>query len=107
MRQHPAMEQRGGQEMPFPQRNRAVHIGDWARVGTDVILARDGGHAGELEFLVHPSGAQLAVNHCLAGGVHLVLAHGRSCLLYYTYNRSEEHTSELQSQSNLVCRLLL
>src|SRR2546430_11550063 len=25
----------------------------------------------------------------------------------YTINRSEEHTSELQSQSNLVCRLLL
>src|SRR5688572_32356460 len=24
-----------------------------------------------------------------------------------SYNRSEEHTSELQSQSNLVCRLLL
>src|SRR2546427_6767057 len=24
-----------------------------------------------------------------------------------TYTRSEEHTSELQSQSNLVCRLLL
>src|SRR2546430_7125472 len=28
---------------------------------------------------------------------------GSSC----TINRSEEHTSELQSQSNLVCRLLL
>src|SRR2546427_3827300 len=27
--------------------------------------------------------------------------------LYYRLNRSEEHTSELQSQSNLVCRLLL
>src|SRR2546430_13630379 len=25
----------------------------------------------------------------------------------YVMNRSEEHTSELQSQSNLVCRLLL
>src|SRR2546427_1601944 len=25
----------------------------------------------------------------------------------YWYTRSEEHTSELQSQSNLVCRLLL
>src|SRR5256886_11539982 len=25
----------------------------------------------------------------------------------YTVGRSEEHTSELQSQSNLVCRLLL
>src|SRR5688572_31134213 len=26
---------------------------------------------------------------------------------YQPYSRSEEHTSELQSQSNLVCRLLL
>src|SRR2546427_5476153 len=26
---------------------------------------------------------------------------------YWWNNRSEEHTSELQSQSNLVCRLLL
>src|SRR2546430_12138195 len=26
---------------------------------------------------------------------------------HFTYQRSEEHTSELQSQSNLVCRLLL
>src|SRR2546430_13541666 len=25
----------------------------------------------------------------------------------FQFNRSEEHTSELQSQSNLVCRLLL
>src|SRR5688572_31044509 len=28
-------------------------------------------------------------------------------LLCYDLRRSEEHTSELQSQSNLVCRLLL
>src|SRR2546430_9995132 len=27
--------------------------------------------------------------------------------IYVTTGRSEEHTSELQSQSNLVCRLLL
>src|SRR5688572_33385628 len=27
--------------------------------------------------------------------------------LYFCRRRSEEHTSELQSQSNLVCRLLL
>src|SRR5690606_40518439 len=26
---------------------------------------------------------------------------------YYAYYRSEEHTSELQSRENLVCRLLL
>src|SRR2546427_6072574 len=31
---------------------------------------------------------------------------GRTNFLYQE-NRSEEHTSELQSQSNLVCRLLL
>src|SRR2546427_7990576 len=29
------------------------------------------------------------------------------CCLSPSSNRSEEHTSELQSQSNLVCRLLL
>src|SRR5438270_2398812 len=29
------------------------------------------------------------------------------CSLLATVSRSEEHTSELQSQSNLVCRLLL
>src|SRR2546430_4392868 len=28
-------------------------------------------------------------------------------VLFGEHNRSEEHTSELQSQSNLVCRLLL
>src|SRR2546427_8956366 len=39
--------------------------------------------------------------------------HSSSCYCYYYHmaatsiSRSEEHTSELQSQSNLVCRLLL
>src|SRR2546430_7081624 len=30
-----------------------------------------------------------------------------STVSFDTFSRSEEHTSELQSQSNLVCRLLL
>src|SRR2546430_13358840 len=30
-----------------------------------------------------------------------------SGIFHILFNRSEEHTSELQSQSNLVCRLLL
>src|SRR2546430_4513329 len=34
----------------------------------------------------------------------VVLVHPR---LQHVHRRSEEHTSELQSQSNLVCRLLL
>src|SRR2546430_6167701 len=37
------------------------------------------------------------------GGVPL----SRDMEIFYPENRSEEHTSELQSQSNLVCRLLL
>src|SRR2546430_12754784 len=39
------------------------------------------------------------------GGVHLGLGVDRAALR--GCERSEEHTSELQSQSNLVCRLLL
>src|SRR2546430_7400221 len=42
---------------------------------------------------------QLAVLLVISGGV-------MPALLNFV-NRSEEHTSELQSQSNLVCRLLL
>src|SRR5205085_4823179 len=41
---------------------------------------------------------------CPKCGRNMVLRHGR----YGEFvSRSEEHTSELQSQSNLVCRLLL
>src|SRR2546427_4233302 len=48
------------------------------------------------------------------GRAHRRFARLRSMLLrnrnknaYFATSRSEEHTSELQSQSNLVCRLLL
>src|SRR2546430_9667904 len=39
------------------------------------------------------------------GVVNLVVDDGS--FFAQVFNRSEEHTSELQSQSNLVCRLLL
>src|SRR5688572_32261993 len=61
----------------------------------------------ELAFLViHPSSN--FHGHYLAGPLE-----SRGCALlalntrYAGNDRSEEHTSELQSQSNLVCRLLL
>src|SRR2546427_6437300 len=49
---------------------------------------------------------------CSYHGLHLRLALGQSLHLRQNpvgsrCTRSEEHTSELQSQSNLVCRLLL
>src|SRR2546430_3689023 len=49
----------------------------------------------------------------IAGFYALVATTPIIAIVYFTYRtylqniRSEEHTSELQSQSNLVCRLLL
>src|SRR2546427_2378756 len=48
-----------------------------------------------------PAGARHATMHTPARGPRFAVAPGAS------RSRSEEHTSELQSQSNLVCRLLL
>src|SRR5690242_15457130 len=53
---------------------------------------------GSLEF----SFASLAKSSCL-----LTMRLYRSCAFCCACSRSEEHTSELQSHVNLVCRLLL
>src|SRR2546430_13153864 len=50
----------------------------------------------------HPSGAVGNCVDCKPGTMVSILP----CVSYHGM-RSEEHTSELQSQSNLVCRLLL
>src|SRR5690606_41787669 len=44
--------------------------------------------------------------HLNEGGADLVIRNDRQ-LLESSSHRSEEHTSELQSRENLVCRLLL
>src|SRR5256886_13034083 len=51
---------------------------------------------GKVEF---PNSCSLAVQEKLLRGIAMLHS--------FYYSRSEEHTSELQSQSNLVCRLLL
>src|SRR5260370_28332440 len=68
-------------------------------------LFRSGGEFG----LCGGSGAAEWANQRLFGGVPLRLAAaGRAGELRQTgAGRSEEHTSELQSHLNLVCRLLL
>src|SRR2546430_12990673 len=72
-------------------------------------------------WLLPASSAASLLNQNFQGvGINLLFAHagefqqtGRTiyqALFYhcnYSRRRSEEHTSELQSQSNLVCRLLL
>src|SRR5256886_14232241 len=64
------------------------------------LIQRHMGHSRlfEVVFPGNPGHAYLAASNGLAENI-LVTAH--------VLGRSEEHTSELQSQSNLVCRLLL
>src|SRR2546427_6514357 len=52
----------------------------------------------------HAAGIPLHHRAAVAGDVQRSHPHFQQCLPPL---RSEEHTSELQSQSNLVCRLLL
>src|SRR5688572_31031329 len=54
-----------------------------------------------------PGAAFLGVVHRLDRPVSGVVVFARTSKALERMNRSEEHTSELQSQSNLVCRLLL
>src|SRR2546430_8886498 len=61
-------------------------------------LFRSGGVAVAARELVEDPGHDLGVGVDVGGGDVAVRAQ---------HDRSEEHTSELQSQSNLVCRLLL
>src|SRR5690606_41374563 len=64
------------------------------------------------ERTVPPDAAQAVYDHCRQHGLHLqayvddrlIVPEDNAKVRAY---RSEEHTSELQSRENLVCRLLL
>src|SRR2546430_13459159 len=86
--------------------------GSWAR-GGGRGGGGGGGGGGGCALLIPPgapprehSGNRPSWNHASLSGNPASRAHGvfGACR---TKPRSEEHTSELQSQSNLVCRLLL
>src|SRR5256886_12239303 len=115
--------------MPFLSGNLLAAVGE-ARSSaavasaTAVALQRAGGSGAVLGVLAYPpslpfylgrpvalataTGAELTSNY-IADNVERLRAAPGSPLLPAGYwrERSEEHTSELQSQSNLVCRLLL
>src|SRR2546430_10686936 len=59
--------------------------------------------APELEFMLQNSGARILIMHEALWDEIAPIRATVPCEAV----RSEEHTSELQSQSNLVCRLLL
>src|SRR5690606_30341352 len=75
----------GGEDMPEAEQNLVMHVA--LRMGSNVIMGTD----------VPKSMEQVTfgTNHSIC-----IDAESRE-------ERSEEHTSELQSRENLVCRLLL
>src|SRR2546427_6716206 len=87
----------------------AIHLlgdpsSDYRKVLLDAVAALPGNAQGEVSGEIHrflsrtpPTGAEFRCN------TDFVRLRARQSL----WRRSEEHTSELQSQSNLVCRLLL
>src|SRR5688572_31261113 len=70
------------------QRRRQRRRGEAVAESEELQVRRDHGLADELRVVRHHQRGRRQRNAALA-------------------HRSEEHTSELQSQSNLVCRLLL
>src|SRR5256885_11090231 len=68
----------------------------------------------ELEPIIAKAGGEFIGSHPMAGAEKTGPGSARAdlfvkavCAVTPTPNRSEEHTSELQSPCNLVCRLLL
>src|SRR5688572_27368132 len=118
---------------PFAQRVEVVELAANAQVISDVdvvlydTFGQVQGDGIDLEDLVHGSGAMVVIFswNLQPGLVDAAIARGARGYLSKALNgedlvkgienvhrgeivtRSEEHTSELQSQSNLVCRLLL
>src|SRR5690606_40517736 len=57
-----------------------------------------------LQTEIHQIGGSLYIDLKKSFSVFFLIGDQRSAMVYF---RSEEHTSELQSRENLVCRLLL
>src|SRR2546430_7365602 len=85
---------------PYPTlfRSEIVAAGEALREGDTLLLVEHGPR--RVHHLEHGAGADRR------GGRRVRIQDGRGHAVRARV-RSEEHTSELQSQSNLVCRLLL
>src|SRR2546427_67593 len=111
--------ERAGQRERVDQGISLAHVAVQARQGSDpgkvgfVLFRHEGEPQTQLgepyggEFQVH---TEEGMRHHVAadrGGGSFARGATQLCELLQRAERSEEHTSELQSQSNLVCRLLL
>src|SRR2546430_10387592 len=95
---------------PLPSRLRAHVAGRrlFAAPGTAVVAVSGGPDSVALLDLLHTLAPDLGLSLVVAHADHGIQADsGTVGQAVAALARSEEHTSELQSQSNLVCRLLL
>src|SRR2546430_15190385 len=81
----------------------------WSRLPTFCFFFLNNAPPTEIYSLSLPDALPISAGHSRRGGIRaglrgLCLGRARRAR---EHARSEEHTSELQSQSNLVCRLLL
>src|SRR2546427_1804487 len=74
-----------------------------SRLVAQHVVGRDGTVQSLESQLTH----RFELEEIVGGGEHALGDQNLPGLGLTTQSRSEEHTSELQSQSNLVCRLLL
>src|SRR5690606_41270739 len=81
------------------------------RRSSDLAYRRRGGHAKPAAGILGGIGVQHRLFDVLhgnqAGAAIIVVHHQKLFDAALVKDRSEEHTSELQSRENLVCRLLL
>src|SRR2546426_4745875 len=97
--------------MPFELGNAPPPAGDQPRAIRELRAGLRRGDKYQTLLGVTGSGKTMTMAHVVAdfGKPTLVLSHNKTLAaqLYGELKRSEEHTSELQSPCNLVCRLLL
>src|SRR2546427_4566258 len=105
-----------GREIALLMARQGAHVVVNDYGGSEAGLGADRKPADEVVDEIRRAGGQAAANYdsvaTMAGGQAIVKtaldAFGRVDVVVNNAGiRSEEHTSELQSQSNIVCRLLL
>src|SRR5690606_40112033 len=89
----------------FPTR-RSSDLVDGAHSAAQLHASLDALEGGERLYAGLRRDAQLRCRRQGGKRIHLVML-ARQIPFYGSHGRSEEHTSELQSRENLVCRLLL
>src|SRR5690606_40709607 len=92
---------------PRPPRSLLLPYTTLFRSGGARVAVETAGGLGAQPSLASQVGAYLGANGGSADPNALYSVWGGANDLFTIVNRSEEHTSELQSRENLVCRLLL